>query len=311
MLNALTVDVEDYFHVEAFAQHIPYHAWDSYEPRVERNVFRILELFARYGVTATFFVLGWVAEKFPNLGKEIASAGHEIGCHSYAHRRLHLMTSAEFRKDLRLAATLIGDQVGKPIRCFRAPSFSIVRETMWAFEILAEEGFFIDSSVFPVRHDFYGIPDANRFPHREHALSNKPVFEFPPSTIRVGNRNYGVAGGGYLRLMSYGMTHWAIRRINEVEGHAALVYFHPWEIDPAQPVIRSGFRSTVRHYTNLFTMEGKIERLLQEFKFTSLTKSSMQYQDAMAAVSAERVTSPEHRQAAAAAAAADKSTSNR
>jgi polysaccharide deacetylase family protein (PEP-CTERM system associated) len=300
MLNALTVDVEDYFQVEAFAHHIPFHAWDSYEPRVERNVFHILELFAKNGVTATFFVLGWVAEKFPRLGKEIASAGHEIGCHSYAHRRLHHMTSEEFRADLRLAASLVCDQVGQPIRCFRAPSFSIVRETMWAFEILGEEGFLIDSSIFPVRHDFYGIPDANRFPHREQARTNKSVFEFPPSTIRVGNRNYGVAGGGYLRLMSYGMTHWAIRRINEVEGHAALVYFHPWEIDPAQPVIRSGFRSTIRHYTNLFTTEGKIERLLQEFKFTTLTKASMQYQDDLTAVS-QRVTLPEHRQAAAAA----------
>src|SRR5262249_3547512 len=163
ILNALTVDVEDYFHVEAFANRIPFHTWDSYTPRVERNVFRILELFANHSVTATFFVLGWVARKFPSLARQIAAAGHEIGFQSYAHKRLHHMTPADFRTDLRLAAGLLSNQVGQSVRCFRAPSFSIVRETMWAFEILAEEGFVFDSSVFPVRHDLYGIPDADRF----------------------------------------------------------------------------------------------------------------------------------------------------
>jgi polysaccharide deacetylase family protein (PEP-CTERM system associated) len=283
MLNVLSVDVEDYFQVEAFASQVRYDQWDSFTPRVEQNVARILELFDTYGAKGTFFVLGWIAERFPKLVRKIAAAGHEIGCHSYAHKRLNNLTPDEFRLDLRRAAFVLQDQVQKPITCFRAPSFSIVQSTMWAFEILAEEGFAIDSSVFPVRHDLYGVPDANRLCYWQDTPGG-PILEFPPSTLRFRNNNWAVAGGGYLRLFPYGLTHWAIRQINEVDRHPAMVYFHPWEIDPGQPHIRAGHRSTLRHYVNLSTMEQKIEHLLQDFRFTTLSDGCLR-QKARTAVS--------------------------
>jgi polysaccharide deacetylase family protein (PEP-CTERM system associated) len=275
MLNVISVDVEDYFHVEAFASHIRYQEWDSYAPRVERNVMRILELFEKYDAKGTFFVLGWVAGKFPDIVRRISAAGHEIGCHSYAHRRLVGMTPEQFRKDLKLAVSILEDQAQRPIRCYRAPSFSIVRTTMWAFEVLAEEGFLLDSSVFPVSHDLYGVPDANRLSHWKYTPSGR-IFEFPPSTLRYRNTNWAVAGGGWLRLFPYGVTHWAIHRINTAEKHPAVVYFHPWEIDPGQPRIQAGFRSTLRHHLNLSTMEQKIERLLQDFRFTTFSDACLQ-----------------------------------
>jgi polysaccharide deacetylase family protein (PEP-CTERM system associated) len=277
MLNALTVDVEDYFHVEAFASKIGYVQWDGYERRVEYNVERILDLFDKYATKATFFILGWVAEKLPHVARQIALAGHEIGCHGYAHQRLHTLTPFQFREDLRRATGLLTDQVQQPVVCYRAPSFSIVRRTMWALDILADEGFRFDSSIFPVRHDLYGVPDAERFPHWLATSKDDLLFEFPPSTIRTGNRNLGVAGGGYLRLIPYGPTRWAIRHIHAVERQPVMVYFHPWEIDPEQPVIRAGFRSTFRHYTNLTTMAAKVERLLQDFQFTTLSDACAQH----------------------------------
>ncbi len=277
MLNVLSVDVEDYFHVEAFASKIRYDQWDSYERRVEHNVARILELFDKYQAKGTFFILGWVAEKLPDLSRRIAMAGHEIGCHGYAHRRLQTLTPHQFREDLRRATALLADQVQRPILCYRAPSFSVVRSTMWALDILAEEGFLYDSSIFPVRHDLYGVPDAERFPHWQVSPEGRPLFEFPPSTIRRANNNLGVAGGGYLRLVPYGPTRWAIRHINKVERQPVMVYFHPWEIDPDQPVVRAGFRSMLRHYTNLTVMAGKIERLLQDFQFTTLANACAQH----------------------------------
>ena len=277
MLNVLSVDVEDYFHVEAFAAKISYDQWNAYERRVEYNVARILELFEKYAAKGTFFVLGWVAEKFPQLSRQIAMAGHEIGCHGYAHRRLQTLTPLQFREDLKKATSLLSDQVQRPILCYRAPSFSIVRSTMWALDILAEEGFRFDSSIFPVRHDLYGVPDGERFPHWQIGLEGRPLFEFPPSTIRKANNNLGVAGGGYLRLVPYGPTRWAIRHINDVEAQPAMVYFHSWEIDPDQPLVRVGLRSTLRHYTNLTTMADKIERLLQDFQFTTMSNACAQH----------------------------------
>jgi polysaccharide deacetylase family protein (PEP-CTERM system associated) len=272
MLNVLSVDVEDYFHVEAFASRIKYEQWDSFTPRVERNVKQILDLFAKHGVTATFFVLGWVAKKFPRLVQDIARLGHEIGSHGYRHRRLHILTPDEFRRDVRDAGTVLSDQAQQSIRCYRAPSFSIVKSTMWALDILGEEGISLDSSIFPVRHDLYGYPDAERFPSWYVSNEGHRIFEFPPSTIRCWNQNVGVAGGGYLRLMPYGVTRWAIRQINQVQQQPAMVYFHPWEIDANQPRIRAGCKSSFRHYTNLSTMHGKIERLVQEFRFASLSE---------------------------------------
>jgi polysaccharide deacetylase family protein (PEP-CTERM system associated) len=277
MLNVLSVDVEDYFHVEAFASKIRYEHWETYEHRVEHNLARILEMFYKHKVKSTFFILGWVAEKFPRLSQRIAMAGHEIGCHGYAHRRLQTLTPAQFREDLKRATGLLTDQIQRPIHCYRAPSFSVVRSTMWALDVLAEEGYVFDSSIFPVRHDLYGIPDADRFPHWQLSPRGRRLFEFPPSTIRSARNNWGVAGGGYLRLVPYGPTHWAIRHINEVERQPAMVYFHPWEIDPEQPVVQAGLRSTLRHYTNLKTMARKIERLLKDFQFTTLSDACAQH----------------------------------
>ncbi len=278
MLNALSVDVEDYFHVEAFAGKIRYEQWESYTSRVEYNIGRILELFDRYNVKATFYILGWVADRFPHLSAEIAGCGHEVGCHGYAHRRIQTLTPAQFTEDLHKATAILTDQVQRPIRCYRAPSFSVVSSTMWALDILGDQGYVFDSSIFPVHHDLYGVPDAERFPHWQVSSSGYHLFEFPPSTVRSAKNNWGVAGGGYLRLVPYGPTYWAIRRINEVEQQPAMVYFHPWEIDPDQPVIQAGIRSTLRHYTNLKSMVGKIERLLKDFEFTTVSDACMQHQ---------------------------------
>jgi polysaccharide deacetylase family protein (PEP-CTERM system associated) len=264
--NALTVDVEDYFHVEAFASSIRPEDWPGYELRVENNVDRILEFFNRRQTKATFFILGWVAERTPGLAGRIAAAGHEIGCHGYAHRHIQRQSPAEFREDVRRARRILMDQTGQAVQCYRAPSFSIVNKTLWALDILFEEGFTIDSSIFPARHDLYGIAGAPRFPHKRNGL-----IEFPPTTIRKLKTSVGAAGGGYLRLLPYWFTRWAIRHINETEGQPAMVYFHPWEIDPGQPVIAAPLKSRLRHYTNLGKMSGKIERLLEEFRFSTIS----------------------------------------
>jgi polysaccharide deacetylase family protein (PEP-CTERM system associated) len=282
MNNVISVDVEDYFQVEAFASQVSYERWDAFEPRVERNVHRILELFARYGTSGTFFILGWVAERFPNLVREIAAAGHEIGSHGYAHRRLLKQQPEEFRADLRAASARLSDECQQAVRCYRAPSFSIVKKTFWAFDILAEEGFRCDSSIFPIRHDLYGVPDGERFPHWRDTAAGR-LFEFPPSTVRYFGNNFPVGGGGYLRLFPYSLTSWAVRHINEVEKQPAMVYFHPWEIDAEQPRIQAGVRSGLRHYTNLSKMHSKIELLLKEFRFTTLSDACGQFLEKSAA----------------------------
>ncbi len=265
-VNALSVDVEDYFHVEAFARRISTADWNSFLPRVEKNVDLILEIFDRYETKATFFMLGWVAELYPGLAKKIADSGHEIGCHGYAHQHIRRQTPEQFRQDIHRARQFLMDQVQKPVCCYRAPSFSITSATLWALDILAEEGFKIDSSIFPIRHDLYGMPDAERFPHWRGG-----IMEFPPTTIRRLKNNFGAAGGGYLRLLPYRYTQWAIRKINKMEKQPAMVYFHPWELDPDQPRISAPLKSRLRHYTNLRGMQSKIEKLLQDFRFSTVT----------------------------------------
>ena len=260
------MDVEDYFHVEAFASSISPEDWQGCELRAENNVERILELFEHRQVKATFFILGWVAERAPELARRIADAGHEIGCHGYAHQHIRRQSPGEFREDVRRARGLLIDQTGQTVQCYRAPSFSITNKTLWALDILAEEGFAIDSSIFPARHDLYGIADAPRFLHKRNGL-----IEFPPATIRAAKTSIGVAGGGYLRLFPYWITRWAIRHINETERQHAMIYFHPWEIDPGQPRIAAPFKSRLRHYTNIGKMYGKIERLLDDFRFSTVT----------------------------------------
>ena len=252
--------------MEAFASSISPDNWPEYEFRVENNIKRILELFDHRQVKATFFILGWIAERTPGLAERISDAGHEIGCHGYAHKHIRRQSPAEFRDDVRRARRILIDQTGQAVQCYRAPSFSITNKTLWALDVLVEEGFTIDSSIFPARHDLYGIADAPRFPHKRNGL-----VEFPPSTIRKAKISVGAAGGGYLRLFPYRFTRWAIRCINETEGKPAMVYFHPWEIDPAQPRIAAPLKSRLRHYTNLGKMYGKLERLLHDFRFSTVT----------------------------------------
>jgi polysaccharide deacetylase family protein (PEP-CTERM system associated) len=266
-LNAMTVDVEDYFHVQAFARVVDPSDWDGYPSRVERNTYRVLEIFARRSVRGTFFLLGWVAERYPGLVQAICKAGHRIGCHSYAHRAIYEGNQSDFRNDLRRARQVIEDISGIAVKSFRAPSYSITARTLWALEILGEEGFEYDSSIFPIVHDSYGIPEAPRFPHIKDLLSGAQIKEFPPSTVRILGSNIPVAGGGYLRLFPYQLTAWAIRHLNEAEHQPAMVYLHPWELDPHQPRITASWLSRFRHYQNLDSTETKCLKLLDDFSW--------------------------------------------
>ena len=272
MLNALTIDVEDYFHVQAFADVISSAHWDEYPVRVERNTFRLLEILGRRNVKATFFILGWVADRCPALVRAIVDSGHEIGSHGYGHQMLTRGSQANFRADLTRAKSAIEDQTGSRVTCFRAPSYSITSKTLWALEILGEFGFEYDSSIFPIRHDYYGIPDAPRFPHYWSLQSGARLLEFPPSTVRVLGINVPIAGGGYLRLLPYKVTAGAIRRLNQKEDQPAMVYLHPWEIDPDQPRLDACWRSRFRQYQNLQTTEDKLSRLLDEFSWAPMSK---------------------------------------
>jgi len=270
-MNALTVDVEDYFHVQAFADVILPNQWSQYPLRVENNTRRLLEMFGRRGIRATFFVLGWVAEHCPGLVKEIASAGHEIGCHGYNHQMIGHADEQAFRDDIYRAKALLEELIGASVRCYRAPSYSVTARTLWALDILHHAGFEYDSSIFPVVHDQYGIPDAPRFPHYRSLGEGRRIVEFPPSTLSIYGANLPISGGGYFRLLPYGLTAWAIRHINEKEAQPAMFYLHPWEIDPAQPRIAASWRSRFRHYQNLHSTEEKLARLLEEFSWAPLT----------------------------------------
>ncbi len=273
MLNAISVDVEEYFHVEAFAGKIDPKSWEDFESRSGRSIDRILRLFQKYETRGTFYILGWIAERQPDMVRKIAAAGHEIGCHGFGHQRIHRQTPDQFRQDVMRSRNRLAELAGKSIHCYRAPSFSITKETLWALDVLAEEEFTIDSSIFPVRHDLYGMPGGRRFPHWENTPGGKRIFEFPPSTIRLANNNWPAAGGGYLRLFPYQFTRWAIRHLNDRDKQPAMVYFHPWELDPSQPRISSApLRSRLRHYVNLEKTESKIERLLQDFRFTTVSE---------------------------------------
>jgi polysaccharide deacetylase family protein (PEP-CTERM system associated) len=271
MINALTVDVEDYFHVEAFASVISPANWEQYPIRVERNTYRILELLERRAIHATFFILGWVAERFPILIRDIYAAGHEIGSHGYGHQMITRADTKTFRNDVSRAKFVIENETGTKVNSFRAPSYSITAKTLWALEILGEFGFEYDSSIFPIRHDCYGIPDAPRFPHYRLLRTGARLVEFPPSTVRIHATNIPVAGGGYLRFWPYRLTAWAIRRINQKENQPAMIYLHPWEIDPDQPRIAASWRSRFRHYQNLRTAEEKFSRLLDEFSWAPIS----------------------------------------
>jgi len=272
VVNALSVDIEDYFHAEALAAAAPRESWDQLESRVDRNTKRVLELFSRAGVQGTFFVLGWVAERHPGLVREIRSAGHEVACHSYWHRLIYRLTPEEFREDTRKAKSVIEDAIGEPIHGYRAPSFSIVQRSFWALEILAELGFRYDSSVFPIHHDLYGVPGFSRVPCVHTCANGARILEFPLSTFRMGSLNFPVGGGGYLRIFPSFFTQYGFERLNRREQIPVMVYFHPWEVDPGQPRMNVKAKSRFRHYTNLGSMERRIAGLIGRYSFAPIVK---------------------------------------
>lgn len=272
--SIISVDVEDYFHVEAFSGVIQPSAWSGYESRVERNTARILDLLDDCNVTATFFILGWVAERYPKLVRSIAVRGHEPACHSYWHRLVYKLTPAEFREDTLLAKRVIEQAAGVRIHGYRAPSFSIVSRSAWALDILAELGFRYDSSVFPVKHDVYGVPDAPRGPYCIDTPSGQ-ITEFPMATFRYHiGPNLPVAGGGYLRLLPFWYTKAGVARAWR-EGLPVVSYIHPWELDPEQPRLRVPLKSRLRHYTNLKITELRLRRLLAMDQFSSFRDSGL------------------------------------
>ena len=281
MINALTVDVEDYFHVQAFAGVVMRSQWNGYQQRVQSNTERILELFERFRVKATFFILGWVAERNPSLVKRIHGAGHEIACHGYAHQMIGTLNALEFRNDVKRARCVIEDIIGRPVFGYRAPSYSVTEKTMWALDILAEECFEFDSSIFPVHHDNYGIPNAPRFPFVHRVPCGRTLMEFPATTLRRCGMNLPVAGGGYLRLYPYKITAGAIKSINADEHQPAMIYAHPWEFDPDQPRIRASWLSSFRHYNNLKSTGPKFERLLRDFRWAPMGEVLASYRKSL------------------------------
>ena len=274
--NALTVDVEDYFHVSALAASIHRDTWTSRESRVVGNTHRLLDLFGECKVRGTFFVLGWVAERHPQLVKDIAKAGHEVACHGFSHRLVYEQSPAEFREETLRSKKLLEDATGRSVLGYRAASYSIVRRSLWALDILAEAGFAYDSSIFPVRHDRYGIPDAERNPHRMATPGGNSIVEWPLAAARILGFRLPVAGGGYFRLLPYAVSRWGLASINRRDRQPFIFYLHPWEIDPDQPRVRAGWVSRFRHYTNLDKCEERLRRLLAEFRFGTARDSLAQ-----------------------------------
>lgn len=276
--NAFTVDVEDYYQVTAFERHVDRDQWSGFESRVERSTHVLLELLAKHNVLGTFYVLGAVAERHPHLVREIHAAGHEIGSHSHRHRLVYQQSPEQFRLDLRESLDVLMEITGEPVTAYRAPTFSITRVSQWALEILVEEGIQIDSSIFPVYHDRYGIPGAPRGIHRIQTAAGA-LWEFPPTVARLARYNLPVGGGGYFRLYPLAMTSFCLRNfIRQIRG-PFMFYVHPWELDPEQPRLRVGTRlSRFRHYVNLASTGRKLDRLLRQFRFGRL-------RDIMASVS--------------------------
>jgi polysaccharide deacetylase family protein (PEP-CTERM system associated) len=265
VVNALSIDVEDYFHVSAFAPHIARDRWDAMECRIEENIERILALLDEAGASATFFTLGWIAERYPHTVRRICEAGHELASHGFAHERASAQDAGAFLADIRLAKAIIEDVTGHEVRGYRAPSFSIGESNPWAFDAIVQAGYRYSSSVYPIRHDHYGMPSAPRFAHEV----RPGLVEVPIATIRLLNVNLPAGGGGYFRLLPYPLSRWSIRQINDRDGQPAMFYFHPWELDPDQPRVhgaRAGAR--FRHYVNLRRMAPRIARLLRDFQWS-------------------------------------------
>jgi len=271
LVNAMSVDVEDYFQVQALSGRVRLEDWDGLPHRVERNTDAVLRLFSDAGIKATFFTLGWVAERYPALIRRIVEQGHELASHGWNHRRVDGQTPEQFSADIRKTKAVLEDAGGTAVIGYRAATFSISHRTPWAFEVLADAGYRYSSSVFPVRHDYYGMPDAPRFAF--HPLEGRAFDEYPMTTTRVGGRNLPCSGGGYFRLLPYPLLSWAMNRVNHDDQRPVIFYFHPWEIDPDQPRFDNlPFKSRVRHYTNLGRMEGKLRQLTQDFAWDRIDR---------------------------------------
>jgi polysaccharide deacetylase family protein (PEP-CTERM system associated) len=272
-INAFTVDVEDYFHVAALSSAITRESWATHESRVERNTERLLALLADRGVRGTFFVLGWVAERSPGLVRRIAASGHEIACHGFSHQLIYQQAREEFREETLRAKRLLEDLIGEAVLGYRAASFSVTRDSLWALDTLIDAGFLYDSSIFPIRHDRYGLPGAAPEPNRLSAPSGRTLIEFPMSAARFLGVQVPVSGGGYFRLLPFWVTRAGLKQINERRGLPFTFYLHPWELDPGQPRFKVSALSRFRHYTNLARCEDRLRRLLGEFEFTSMREA--------------------------------------
>ncbi len=271
MLNMLTVDVEDYYMVSGFENKIPFNQWPNYESRVVNNTRVILAILDEFRIKATFFVLGWVAEHYPSLVKEIFEKGHEIASHGYAHKLIYSQSPGEFREDIRKTKKILENIIHQPVNGYRAPCYSITKKTTWAFEIIAQEGYCYDSSVFPILHDRGGLPSASRFMHIIKINQNQ-IIEIPLTTFKIFKFNLPIAGGGYFRLFPYGLTRAILRRIND-QNESFVIYLHPWEIDPGQPRIEVDPITKIRHYSNLSSMQSKLRALCNDFSFISIKES--------------------------------------
>lgn len=262
--NALTIDVEDYFQVSAMAPYIDRADWDRCECRVEHNIDRILQLLSAKQTHATFFTLGWVAERYPEMVRRIVREGHELASHGYGHQRVTDLSEAQFYDDIHRAKDLLEDIGGQPVLGYRAPSFSIGASNLWALDTLQRAGYRYSSSIYPVQHDHYGMPDAPRFAHQ----IREGLLEVPPTTLRMFNRNLPSSGGGYFRLLPYSLSRWMLQQVNRRDAQSAIFYFHPWEIDPGQPRVAGiDLKTRFRHYVNIGRTEQRLARLLEDFRW--------------------------------------------
>lgn len=278
--NAFTVDVEDYFQVEAFKTVVDRECWDAMASRVEHSTAGILDLLSQAGVKGTFFVLGWIAERHPDLVRKIHADGHEVASHGYGHERAQAQSPDQFRNDIRKAKQLLEQICGARVRGYRAPTFSIARDNWWAYDILADEGFDYSSSVYPISHDLYGSPDAPTVPFRP---ADSHILEIPLSTVALGKRNFPCSGGGYFRLLPYPVSRWCMARSCDQRDAPIVFYCHPWEFDEGQPRIRAGFKASFRHYTNISRMKDRVSMLLDDFRWGRMDEAFSRQLDRTAA----------------------------
>ncbi|WP_433691693.1 XrtA system polysaccharide deacetylase [Herbaspirillum seropedicae] len=269
--NAMTVDVEDYFQVSAFANTIARSSWEQQPSRIERNMDTILALFEEHGIRATFFTLGWIAERYPQLVRRIVAQGHELASHGYGHLRASDQDHVQFAQDVGRSKMILEDLGGQPVRGYRAPSFSIGRDNLWALDVLQETGYLYSSSIYPVQHDHYGLPDAPRFAWRPSGSGG--LLEVPVSTVRLGRKNFPAGGGGFFRFYPYALSRWMLRQVNQRDGQSAIFYFHPWELDPHQPRQHGiSTKTRFRHYVNLHRTEDRLKALASDFQWDRMDR---------------------------------------